>query len=434
MQRQHDCRRFSQPGTTFTSGDCTHMHPASELGMPATSGLAQGLAAVRSPDGERSPAKEQFHYWGFLMQIKQTVRWALRCSMVAASLGFLAAIAAQASAAEAFIPRVINSSTVPANGDVNPYGVAFVPAGFPKGGKIAPGDVLVSNFNNSANAQGLGTTIVQLTPTGTLAPPGTAEPFFTSSLAGLSTALGVLRAGFVLVGNVPTTDGSFATIGQGALQVIDRHGHLLQRWTDPVFLDGPWDLAIDDDGASAHVFVANVLNGTVSRLDVAMESGDLKLLKKTTIAIGYTHVPNAAALILGPTGLAFDEASGTLYVASTADNAIFAISDASHRTGAVRFGDLVFADSHLRGPLALRFAPNGNLLTANGDAVNMDVLHPSEIVEFTRWGEFIREYNVDASQGGAFGIDTVLYGKPVFNYAVIDDVTNSLSVIDLPVD
>jgi DNA-binding beta-propeller fold protein YncE len=368
------------------------------------------------------------------MQTQQIVRWALRCSVAAASLGFFAAIASPASAAEAFIPRFINSSTVPANGDVNPYGVAFVPAGFPEGGRIAPGDVLVSNFNNSANAQGLGTTIVQLTPRGTLAPPGTAVPFFTSRLAGLSTALGVLRAGFVLVGNVPTTDGTFGTIGQGALQVLDRHGHLLQKWTDPVFLDGPWDLAIDDDGGGAHVFVANVLNGTVSRLDVVVESGDLKLLKKTTIAIGYTHVPNAAALILGPTGLAFDDASGTLYVASTADNAIFAITDAGHRTDAVRFGDLVFADSHLRGPLALRFAPNGNLLTANGDAVNMDVLHPSEIVEFTRWGEFVREYNVDASQGGAFGIDTVLGGNAVFNYAVIDDVTNSLSVIDLPVD
>jgi DNA-binding beta-propeller fold protein YncE len=177
-----------------------------------------------------------------------------------------------------------------------------------------------------------------------------------------------------------------------------------------------------------------VLNGTVSRLDVAVESGGLKLLKKTTIAVGYTHIANVAALILGPTGLAFDEGSDTLYVASTADNAIFAITAASQRSSAVKLGNLVFADSHLRGPLALRFAPNGNLLTANGDAVNMDVLHPSEIVEFTKWGQFVREYNVDASQGGAFGIDAVPDSILGFNYAVIDDVTNSLAVSDLPVD
>jgi hypothetical protein len=83
----------------------------------------------------------------------------------------------------------------------------------------------------------------------------------------------------------------------------------------------------------------------------------------------------------------------------------------------------------LRGPLALRFAPNGNLLTANGDAVNADVLHPSEIVEFSVEGQFVREYNVDSSQGGAFGLDAVREGP--FNYAAIDDVANSLSVYRL---
>ena len=92
-------------------------------------------------------------------------------------------------------------------------------------------------------------------------------------------------------------------------------------------------------------------------------------------------------------------------------------------------GGVAFADSHLRGPLALRFAPNGDLLAANGDAVNADILHPSEIVEFTPEGEFVREYNVDSSVGGAFGLDTVREGP--FNYAVIDDVTNSLSVYRL---
>jgi hypothetical protein len=59
----------------------------------------------------------------------------------------------------------ITDSTSPANGDLNPYGVAFVPANFPSGGTIAPGDVLVSNFNNSSNLEGTGTTIVSISPT-----------------------------------------------------------------------------------------------------------------------------------------------------------------------------------------------------------------------------------------------------------------------------
>lgn len=63
--------------------------------------------------------------------------------------------------------------------------------------------------------------------------------------------------------------------------------------------------------------------------------------------------------------------------------------------------------------------------------VNADPEHPSEIVEFTKFGQFVREYNVDAGQGGAFGLDAVSDSDGGFNYAAIDDVTNSLSVYRL---
>jgi hypothetical protein len=340
-----------------------------------------------------------------------------------------------AEAHDAFIPKLVNTSTIPANGDLNPYGVAFVPAGFPAGGSIAAGDVLVSNFNAATNNfQGTGTTIVQFNPTGDLAPPGTATTFFTSALPGLNTALGALRGGFVLVGNVPTTDGTAATVGQGALQILNRQGQLIATWTDPVLLDGPWDLTIDDHGSWAHIFVSNVLNGTVARFDVVVGETSLTVTKKTLIGTGYTHVPNAAAVVLGPTGLAFDEATDTLFVASTADNAIYAVPHAATVSSASGRGRLVFTDALLRGPLALRLAPNGHLLTANGDAVDGDPLHPSEIVEFTKDGRLVREYNVDPSQGGAFGLDTRLNPGASFNFAVIDDVTNSLAVYHLPVE
>lgn len=294
------------------------------------------------------------------------------------------------------------------------------------------GDVLVSNFNGGANIQGTGTSIVLFRPRGPVAPPGTAAIFFTSKLPGLSTALGVLRGGYVLVGNVPTTDGTFATIGPGALQVIDRHGVRVASWVDAALLDGPWYLTIDDQDFEAHVFVSNVLNGTVTRLDVDVLSSGLVLKRKTTIARGYTHVPNAAAVVLGPTGLAFDRASDTLYVASTADNVIYAVANAEQRLTAADRGSVVFANEHLRGPLSLRFAPNGDLLTANGDAVNAAVLHPSEIVEFTKSGLFVRELDVDASQGGAFGLDVARHDEDGVDFAVVDDVTNNLAIVRLP--
>ncbi|HUC13542.1 MAG TPA: hypothetical protein VMS00_03730, partial [Acidimicrobiales bacterium] len=52
---------------------------------------------------------------------------------------------------------------VPGNGDVNPYGVAVVPAST---GKLVAGDVLVSNFNDAANSQGTGVTIMEVSPAG----------------------------------------------------------------------------------------------------------------------------------------------------------------------------------------------------------------------------------------------------------------------------
>jgi len=66
------------------------------------------------------------------------------CSTGIAVLSLVAAYAADG--VQPFIPRIIISSTIPANGDLNPYGLAFVPDGFASGGMIAPGDVLVSNF------------------------------------------------------------------------------------------------------------------------------------------------------------------------------------------------------------------------------------------------------------------------------------------------
>ncbi|MGA7624422.1 MAG: hypothetical protein WB630_13165 [Candidatus Acidiferrales bacterium] len=65
-----------------------------------------------------------------------------------------------------FLPSPLqNVSTVPANGDVNRYGAAFVPLQFPKNGTVTVGDILVSNFNASSNPQRTGTTIVDVPPT-----------------------------------------------------------------------------------------------------------------------------------------------------------------------------------------------------------------------------------------------------------------------------
>lgn len=361
----------------------------------------------------------------------------VRYGILSAAVVLAAAAGAAAGQTQPpFLPKQVQSSTVPADGDLNPYGVATVPQGFPSGGKIKPGDVLVSNFNNSNNQQGTGTTIVQLTPNGIVAPSGAAKTFFQGSGLGLTTALGVLRAGFVVVGNVPTTDGKIGTIKPGSLLFLDRNGKIVATLdaTDPANkLDGPWDLTIDDEGSQARIFVSNVLNGTVTRLDLAVTASGVSVGGTTVIAGGYMVQPNASALILGPTGLAYDAADDVLFVASTADNKIFAVPQAGTRKDSAGTGAVVFKNKHLRGPLALVFAPNGDLLTANGDAVNGDPKQPSEIVEFTPAGRFVRQFDVDAAQGGAFGMAVSAaspFDPPASTvvFAYIDDVTNTLTV------
>ena len=93
-------------------------------------------------------------------------------------------------------------------------------------------------------------------------------------------------------------------------------------------------------------------------------------------------------------------------------------------------GAVIFQEEHLRGPLALAFAPNGDLITSNGDAVNADPTQPSAIVEFTKSGKFVGQFNVDASQGGAFGLAIALVGGDTARLATVDDNTNSIIVID----
>jgi hypothetical protein len=330
-------------------------------------------------------------------------------------------------------------STIPANGDLNPYGVAFVPSGFPQGGPLSPGDILVSNFNARSNLQGTGTTIVRIDPNGQ-------QSLFFQGQAdlGLTTALGVLKGGFVLVGNVPTTtpsatctetpSGEEHGVGQGSLLILDQHAHLIGKLKDRQLLDGPWDLTIHDGGATAQVFVSNVLSATVTRLDLTVNasSGQLAVVKMTQIASGYTHRCDPAALVVGPTGLALDPVTDTLYVASTGDNAIYAVPHAStaagdHGTGAVLIQDA----AHLHGPLALARAPNGDLITAQGDAVNPDPNQPSEIVEYTAAGRFVAQLSIDATPGSAFGLALGSVDDGL-RFAAVDDTLNVLDIWIVP--
>jgi hypothetical protein len=341
---------------------------------------------------------------------------------------------AAADSDNGFLPNALPTvSTVPPNGDLNPYGVAFVPHDFQGGsGPLQPGDILVSNFNNSMNLQGTGTTIMRIAASGPVSTffAGPPHPGGSPGL-GLSTALGVLQEGLVIVGNVPSTDGTPGTVGPGSLLVIDNTGQIVSTISGPL-IRGPWDMALEDEGDQAIAFVSNVLNGTIVRLKLDVASNGVTVTNITVIASGYPHRGDPVAFEVGPTGLVYDREQDVLYVASTEDNAVFAVHHAATRTGAGGKGTIIYTDAtHLHGPLAMAEAPNGHLLVSNSDVINPDPNQPSEIVEFTKQGQFIKQLSVDPAQGGSFGLAVKANQENAF-FAAVDDNTSSLTVWTIP--
>jgi hypothetical protein len=344
--------------------------------------------------------------------------------LVVLSLGFSIARGQQ------FLPPSSTvASTVPSKGDLNPYGIAFVPSSVSSSTILKPGDVVVSNFNAPSNKQGTGTTIVKLV---TDSKPVT---FFKGQNLGLTTALVVLKSGFVLVGNLPTTNGTTIP-SSGSLLVINPEGRLVSELKDPTLLAGPWDMTVISEPtppqtSNVTVAVSNVLSGTVARIDFNIgDSGATLLPSSVIIASGYKHGRDPAALVVGPTGLAYDSGSGVLYVASTGDNAVFAIGGAKTLMKDSSVGTLVYKDdAHLHGPLALALAPNGDLVTSNGDAVNPpDAQHGSEIVEFTPDGHFVAQMQVDPTPGAAFGLAIEPGSNGHSRFAAVNDNTNTATV------
>jgi hypothetical protein len=328
-------------------------------------------------------------------------------------------------------------STVPANGDVNPYGVAVVPD---SKGSLVKGDVLVSNFNNSGNLQGTGTTIVELSPSGTVSQFASIDasnlPGACPGGVGLTTALVVLKSGWVIVGSLPTMDGSSATARAGCLLVLNSAGEVVKTIAGGP-INGPWDMTALDHRGNADLFVTNVLNGTVAAGGATVDGGtvvrvDLKNLYRhvprihsmTTIGQGFPERTDPGALVVGPTGLGL--AGRTLYVADSVNNRIAAIRHASTTRKPSNGGTTVSTGGSLNDPLGLATAPGGDILTVNGGDGNL--------VETTPAGQQVAVKVLDNTpvppglpgNGTLFGLAVAPHGAGVY---FVDDGSNTLNLL-----
>jgi hypothetical protein len=369
--------------------------------------------------------------------MKATRRYgATLAAIVTTTAGLLAGtgiLAGAASASDTFIGPLNTvtplASTVPGNGDVNPYGVAVVPRST---GDLHQGDVLVSNFNDAANVQGTGTTIVQVTPGGheslfaQIGDLGRACP----GGVGLTTALVVLRGGWVIVGSLPTQNGSIS--GAGCLIVLDSHGVVRETFSGHG-INGPWDMTALDLGGLSELFVTNVLNGTVAAGGATVNRGTVlrllitsgpfglpRLLAVTQIGSGLAERTDVAALVIGPTGVGLGP-NGTLYVADTLNNRIAAIPGAVFRLTDDGPGRTVSQGGNLNGELGLAIAPGGDILTVNSGDGN--------IVETTPGGAQVAVKTIDNNNGGAgnlFGLAVKPGADAVY---FVDDFSNTLNLL-----
>ena len=270
------------------------------------------------------------------------------------------------------------TSTVPANGDQNPYAMVVAPV---TAGAVQKDDLLVDNFNNRGNLQGTGSTIIDYRPS-----TGQTSTFATiphnlpgcPGGVGLSTAMVMLKSGWVIVGSAPSTDGTTKTLGAGCLIVLDSTGKVAGTIAGPEIAD-PWgNMAWIDNGGTATLFVSNAGFGigapgqpvqntaTVLRIELSIPAGKPpQVTGKTVIGSGFGAQADAGVFLIGPTGLTLGK-DGTLYVSDAIGNRIVGIPDAAARTDSAGTGTLVSKDGLLNRPLAMDMAPNGHLLVVNG--------------------------------------------------------------------
>jgi hypothetical protein len=287
-------------------------------------------------------------------------------------------------------------STIPDNGDLNPYGVIVAPV---SAGRIQKDDILISNFNGLTNLQGTGATVADYNPSTKRLTTFAHVPQHLPQCpggVGMSTALTMLKSGWLIVGSAPSTDGTTRTLGAGCLLVFDSNGQLAATWANDN-IRCPWgNVALIDNGTSATLFVSmagfdvpplqvrdpvtgypvTVNKGTVLRINLSIPEGKPPTIKdQTVVANGFGQRADRDVFLIGPTGLVMAADGTTLYASDALGNQIVAIPDATTRTTSAGLGRTVSKDGLLRRPLAMAMAPNGNLIALNaknGQVVEID--------------------------------------------------------------
>jgi hypothetical protein len=339
--------------------------------------------------------------------------------------------------------HITRTTTVTNNGDLNPYAVIIAPV---SAGKIQQGDVLVDNFNNLSNLQGTGTTIIDYNPV-------TKRTSLVAKLpqklaqcpggVGLTTAMTMLKSGWIIVGSTPSTDGTTGTKGNGCLLALNPEGQIGAVWTGPN-INGPWgNMATVDNGSTATLFISMagfdvpglqvrdpktgypvvIYKATVLRLQLTIAPGQPpQIANQTVVADGFGQQANRDAFLIGPTGLALTP-DNTLYISDAVGNRIVAVPDATTRATSAGTGRVVTEGGLLQRPLALILTADQHLLACNalnGQVVEIDPKSGQQL--YAQWVD-INQAQSPPGNGDLFGMALTPDGK---GFYYVEDDMNTL--------
>jgi hypothetical protein len=309
----------------------------------------------------------------------------------------------------------IGSTVDPTNGDQNPYGLAIAPV---SAGLLTAGDLVICNFNDSANVQGNGTTIEILHPTPGSHPTRMVQDSNLKGCAALAIA---------------SDDSPWAAAYSANLAPFYTPAGNIVSTLAPGPWSGPWGEifapAFGPTGTASYV-TSNATSGTIVRANVAGTTF-------TTIATGFTLNTGAVpGNILGASGLTYDATHDTLFVVDSnqnrvvafagystlAANAIVVEANGTFSGPSAASARVVFGGPPLNAPISAAELFNGDLVIGN-TADNL-------LVEISQAGAVVATQNLDTGAVGAlFGIVAVGTDASSTKIYFNDDNDNTVKVL-----
>ena len=313
-------------------------------------------------------------------------------------------------------------STIPANGDQNPYGLDVAKS---TAGKIQRGDLVVCNFNDSANVQGTGTTIVAIHPH-----PGSTPVLVAQDPSLLGCAEVALSPNDVIwAAAFAANDNPLVSPGGAVLTTLPGgpwHGPFGQAFAPRATAFG-----------SASFYESNASDGSIVRINIKPGPA----FTFDVIATGFPVNNGVPGSILGPSGLQYDEKHDRLYIVDGTNNALYAFRHVSTiPAGGIVIGGggttfsgpfrrrarLIYSGAPLNGPISSALFSNGHLALGN----TLDPNGKNLLVEIAPCGRVLDVKNVDRGVAGAiFGM--VATGKDIDDTKLYfnDDNANAVEVL-----